>query len=285
MDFSEIRNKVGCGVSVLVSNRNQSSLLRYALKGVLRQTYFEEFTIPLAVQVVICDDRSTDSERQALESLVSDLGPEIKKSGMETEICYNDRDCEGWGKGFALNKAVDEVVKHPVLVFLDGDCYPHNMWLCQHYSRQILGLTRLYYYNPMRMAVDSVAIPKGERNFYIGSRFFIPESNISKAKVAIENDASRDLYLLSDKTLWCSVSSLGPGIARMQGCNFSLMVSYFNQVGGFRTDMGAEGRCDDSVLWHDLATAGIVPRPLTDASVFHFGASGYDEWQRHPCIA
>jgi hypothetical protein len=267
------------GVSIVISQHHQTDLLRYVLLGIAAQV-FRPGLMPDACQIIIADDRSTPEERDAIQVIVDNaVKQHFSNLGIEVVISkYDGPDFEGWAKGAALNKAVREHARHDLLLFLDGDCVPCHSWLQSHYKAQHdHGIH--YYYDPGIPGIAKFHPGLGERSYYIGSRFFILDRHVEKSKILIESGDLRSLYLFTRGiVLWCSVSQSGEGIAKIQGCNFSIFRPWFLEVGGFKEGKEGKKRLDDAVLYNDLFMVGIVPRPNTDAAVYHMGEQYYYDW-------
>lgn len=99
-------------VSVVMPAYNAATTILAAVESVLMQTYQD-------IEIIICDDGSTDDTRQRLQSL----------SDSRVRLLYNDRNC---GPGISRNRAID-VSNGRWLAFLDAD----DQWMPQRLERLV----------------------------------------------------------------------------------------------------------------------------------------------------
>lgn len=102
-------------VSLIISTYNRPEALAKVLAGVARQTHSPS-------QILIADDGSAEPTRNLIEKWKSESGIAVR------HIWHPD---EGFRKTLILNKAI-RAAEGEYIVFLDGDCVPHEKFIADH---------------------------------------------------------------------------------------------------------------------------------------------------------
>ena len=102
-------------LSLIISTYDQPAALAKVLRGVTRQTRRPD-------EVFIADDGSGDETRKTIDDW-------RQETGLQVEHLWHAHD--GFRKIILLNKAVAATTSD-YLVFLDGDCVPHQKFLGDH---------------------------------------------------------------------------------------------------------------------------------------------------------
>lgn len=103
-------------VSVIIPNFNQAAYVRAAIESVLSQTH-------RTLEIVICDDASTDGSVDELRSIISD------HAGHRITLLENERNR---GVSYSRNRAM-QVAQGDFFAFLDAD----DLWLPEKIAAQI----------------------------------------------------------------------------------------------------------------------------------------------------
>ena len=133
-------------ISIIFSTYNSEKWLEKVLWGFGFQS-FKNF------EIVIADDGSTNSTRELIESLGTELGLQIK------HVWQKD---EGFQKSKILNKALTQA-EGDYIIFTDGDCIPKSDFVKIHSDRARQGhfLSGGYFKLPMsisnQIAKDDIA--------------------------------------------------------------------------------------------------------------------------------
>ena len=205
-------------VSLIISTFNSALKLRKVLE------YIQSGSI-LPDEVIISDDGSND---ETLE-LVMEWARKIPIK----HVWHEDK---GFRKCKILNKSLNST-NYEYVIFLDGDCIPHNSFVADHKNL-------------------------AQRGFFIqGRRCFVPEKEVSKF---INNKTSIRKLFLSGKLSGYFKSLRFPKpiikINRSQrgliGCNWSAWLEDLVKVNGFDQDYEGWGIGEDSDICSRLYNLG-----------------------------
>lgn len=113
---STYKNEKKYKVSVVVSARNEEENILNLLDSLEAQTYPKDL-----FELIICDDRSTDSTRDI-------IGNFAKHSSIDINFIMIDENGTAAGKKQALNKIIP-LAKNDILMFTDCDCVVSSKWI------------------------------------------------------------------------------------------------------------------------------------------------------------
>jgi len=225
-------------VSLIVTIYNRIDLLRFILAALERQTY-QDF------EVIIADDGSKPEVVSEIDAIKDTFPFPVKHVWQEDN---------GWQKNTILNKAV-VMAEADYLIFLDGDCIPHPMFIREHMENRMLnqvlsGRRILLTKNISKeLTIDKikhgnfhqkVTLPLLIESFLFGRR--TQYAHLFR----IRNKVVRKIFI-KDK------------IRTILGCNFSMWKADLLRINGFDERYVYPGYGEDTDLDDRLRRIGIYP--------------------------
>lgn len=197
-------------VSLIISFYNKIEWLKLVLAGLERQSE-KDF------EVIIADDGSKEEFVAILKESFSQYSFPIQH-GWHPDV--------GWQKNIILNKAV-VIAQTDYLIFIDGDCIPHQHFIKEHLLHQQKGSVLAGRRVHLSSIITSKLSEKKVRRGYLEKRGFIflhLNKLISKDGEHIENGFYAPLWL---RTL---INKKDKSIV---GSNFSIYKSDLLAINGF----------------------------------------------------
>lgn len=223
-------------LSLIISFYNNTRLLKYIFEALKRQT-FKDF------EVLIADDGSNESAVECIRQLIEEVNFPVKH-------CWHEDN--GWQKNRILNKAI-QASEGSYLVFIDGDCIPHQRFLEDHFSNrrvhQVLSGRRVQLSEVRTKKLTFKQVQLGFLEKKIGLVLLLLDGIMGRTihaenAVRIKKPFLRK-WLIKDKDR---------GIL---GCNFSIFKSDILLVNGFDERYNHPGTGEDTDLDHRLQRIGI----------------------------
>lgn len=229
-------------VSLIISFYNRIDFLKLVLAGIERQS-FTDF------EIIIADDGSKEDVVNEIENISTKVNFPL------IHLWHPDH-------GFRKNKILNQAITHSTssyLIFIDGDCIPHNKFIEEHFTNRQSGVC------------------------YTGRRVNLSEELSSKLFVQNIKDGILEnlLFLLKDGLLGNSVD-VEKGIyfqnhflreffnkkkRGLLGCNFSIHKKDFLSINGFDERYTAPSIGEDSDVQFRLELAGMEVKSLNNIAV------------------
>lgn len=228
----------GMKVSVVVSVYNHFRWLRLILDAMRQQSY-DNF------EVIIADDGSSEENVIKLKEYI--------KSHPEIPIVHCWQEDRGWRKNKALNSAV-RASTGKYLVFIDGDCIPHQDFISDHVrlAREgvVMGGRRVETGKPLSDEIESwETLPKG---YFAKARKTILRS-IFKESIGKTLSQLRRTWRFPFK----GDKAYGIKSQGILGANFGIFRSDFEKVNGFDERYVDPGTGEDCDLDVRLENVGV----------------------------
>lgn len=242
-------------VSVIISFYNKIEVLKLLLAGFDRQS-FEDF------EVIIADDGSKEEVVAEINQL---------KSVYSFELKHEWHPDDGWQKNIILNKAI-EASQGEYLIFVDGDCIPHQHFVKDHYqnreSRVLLTGRRVKLSEKIskQLTADEVGVGKLDRRFF--------------SAVVLDSFFGKTKHIEKGYRLGGLVPQVKPRVnpkREVLGCNFSLHKSDMLGINGFDERYKGPGIGEDIDIDLRFTNGGGEIR------LFKFGAIQYHVY--HPVLS
>jgi len=236
-------------VSVIISVYNHFEWLRLILDALNMQSV-------KGFEIVIADDGSSLEVCGKIRDYI-DSHPDLR-------IIHSWHEDYGWRKNMALNAAVRES-EGEYLIFIDGDCIPHNRFVEDHINLAMRGRV---------VAGRRVDLPK-KMSDRIENTVVLPE-NYSKE---IRNGILKSLFTSFSESFRVlkrlirfpikNGKVFGMKRGGILGCNFSLFRDDFYEVNGFDERYKAPGTGEDTDMDLRLSNAGIYPVKVSRAALMY----------------
>lgn len=223
-------------LSLIISFYNNTRLLKYIFEALKRQT-FKDF------EVVIADDGSNADALECVRQLSKEVAFPVKH-------CWHED--IGWRKNRILNNAI-QASEGSYLVFIDGDCIPHQHFLEDHFTNRQEHLVL----SGRRVQLSEIRTSKLTFE-QIKSGYF--EKNIGLMLLFLDGIRGRAIHtenairVKNPFLRKCLIKNKNRGIL---GCNFSIYKSDILLVNGFDERYNHPGTGEDTDLDHRLQRAGI----------------------------
>lgn len=233
-------------LTLIIAVYNNAGWLRFILAALQRQS-FKSF------EVIIADDGSGPEVTEVIEQFTSAAFPTIK------HIRHED---VGWRKNVVLNKAV-RASSSDYLVFIDGDCVPHKLFLEDHWfergNRVVLCGRRAEMSERWTRQLTLERIANGS----------FESIGISEWYDGLRNHAHRieDGLRFRSQFLRRILHGQHRGLL---GSNFSLHRDDLLAINGFDEEYDGPGCGEDSDIEYRLRIAGVNVKPLRHRAIqFH----------------
>jgi glycosyltransferase involved in cell wall biosynthesis len=225
-------------LSLIISFYNKIELLKLVFASLERQT-FNDF------EVVIADDGSKQEVVDEIQSIINNYHFPIR------HVWHED---DGWQKNKILNKAVVQAMSD-YLVFLDGDCIPHPMFLQEHFENkapnQVISGRRVMLTEKTSKKLDIAKIKSAYLQNWVFVDLLIP-TLFCKFPSHVEN-------MLHVRNKWLRKIFIKDKPRGFWGCNFSLHKSDILKVNGFDERYAYPGTGEDTDLEDRLKRVGVHP--------------------------
>jgi glycosyltransferase involved in cell wall biosynthesis len=228
--------------SVLVAAYEHSDFLRRTLLGLGRQTASD-------FEVVVCDDGSGPEVRKLVDGFQQSLQGRLKHCRQEKA---GFRKCRVLNKGI-LSAATD------YLIFLDGDCIPHNRFIEEHLHMRSPGAylvgrrVQLGYDLTARLSDEDIR--SGELEFFLQT--LLPAALRGELR-----HFEAGLYLPS----WLRWIA-GSKVSLLKGCNFSCWKSDMVRINGFNEDFVTAGGGEDDDVERRFRMLGLQSRSVKHTAI------------------
>ena len=230
--------------SIIISFYNKIEWLKLVLDGLERQSE-KEF------EVLIADDGSHAKVIKKLHAIIPLYSFKIK------HVWHQDM---GWQKNIILNAAV-VTAKSEYLIFIDGDCIPHQHFVAEHLKNQspqtALAGRRVHLSPAVTLVLTSKKIQKG----YLEKRGFVKlywDKIRGNGGVHLENGFYAPTWLRS------FINKKDKGIV---GSNFSLYKSDLLAINGFDERYLAPAVGEDTDVELRLRNNGIRVKSIKHLAI------------------
>lgn len=238
-------------VSLIISFYNNIELLSMVFAALENQTYRD-------FEVIIADDGSTETVGGTIRKMAA-------AASFSVQHCWHED--EGWRKNRILNRAI-RCSKGDYLIFIDGDCIPHRLFIEEHvaYARKghVLTGRRAQLTEQLTKQLTEQKVVSGAFEQYLTLKLIL--ASLFNKKLHAEN-AIRIKHPLLRKLF---IKDKEKGIL---GCNFSLYKNDILKVNGFDERFLHPGTGEDTDIDRRLKRAGITTSSkkhlLTLYHIFH----------------
>ncbi len=230
-------------LSLVVAVYRQPERLRLVLEALKRQTWTD-------AELLVADDGSEEDVRQLLRSLEPELPFPLK------HLWHEDK---GWRKNVMLNRAIREATGG-WMVFIDGDCVPHRLFLQDHAENREEGVFlcgRRAEMSARWTAALNVDRIRGGRFERIGPREWWEGAR--GAAVRIEDGLRFESPLLR-RILHASPRG-------MLGSNFSVAREHLVAINGFDESYDGPGLGEDSDVQLRLELLGLRAKSIRHLAI------------------
>lgn len=231
------KNSATPALSLIISFYNNTRLLKFIFEALKRQT-FQNF------EVLIADDGSNEEAVECVRQLTKEVPFPVKH-------CWHED--KGWRKNRILNRAI-LASEGSYLVFIDGDCIPHQGFLEDHFSnrqeRLVLSGRRVQLSELRTKKLTFEQVKEGFLEKKNGLMLLLLDG--IKGRTIHAENAIRVKNPFLRK---CLIKNKNRGIL---GCNFSIFKSDILLVNGFDERYNHPGTGEDTDLDHRLQRVGIT---------------------------
>ncbi|MDR3652942.1 MAG: glycosyltransferase [Paludibacter sp.] len=224
-------------VSLIISFYNKIDFLRLIFAALEQQSYRD-------FEVIIADDGSRQDIVHEVKRLIVESTFQVK------HVWHEDK---GWRKNIILNKAI-VASEADYLVFIDGDCIPHPLFLEEHFDsrkpNQVVCGRRVTLTEKTSKYVTSLQI----QNRNLHKILFWPllfESFFSGEKTHI-------VHIFRIKNIILRSLLAREKIKGILGCNFSAWKEDLMKVNGFDERFVHPGMGEDTDLDNRLRHNGVL---------------------------
>ena len=241
--------------SLIISFYNNVEYLKFIAAGLERQS-FRDF------EIIIADDGSSKESIEQVEKLSLKLPFPFKHVWQEDKR---------FRKNKILNKAV-QTSSSDYLIFIDGDCVPHYLFIKEHYENKKDGICLTGRRVNLSLKITSLLTETNIRNGYLENRNL---SLVMDGLFGKSYDVEKGFYT-SSRIVRNLLNKKKRGIL---GCNFSLYKSDILKINGFDERYEGPSVGEDSDIQYRLELIGITINSLKYMAVqYHL----YHERQHHP---
>lgn len=225
-------------LSLIISFYNKIELLKLIFASLEMQT-LKDF------EVVIADD---GSRREIVDEI------QLIKNNYRFPIHHVWHEDNGWQKNKILNKAVVQATSD-YLVFLDGDCLPHPMFLQEHFenkaANRVISGRRVMLTEKVSQKLNVSKMHSKYLQFWVFFELLVP-TLFCKFPTHVEN-------MLHVRNKWLRMLFIKDKPRGFWGCNFSLHKSDIVKVNGFDERYTYPGTGEDTDLEDRLKRIGVHP--------------------------
>ena len=241
--------------SLIISFYNNVDFLKLIVAGLERQN-FHNF------EIIIADDGSTEESIAEIEKL------SLKLACPLIHVWQEDKN---FRKNKILNKAV-QASSSDYLIFIDGDCIPHSLFVQEHYDHKQIGTCFTGRRVNLSPKITSRLTEGNIKCGYLETSYF---SLIMDGLFGKSYDVEKGFYT-SNRFIRNILNRKKRGIL---GCNFSLYKSDLLKINGFDERYEGPSIGEDSDIQYRLELIGIKIKSLKYVAVqYHL----YHEWQPRP---
>jgi glycosyltransferase involved in cell wall biosynthesis len=231
-------------LSLIIAVYNRPDALRLLVAALRRQTM-------RGFEVIVADDGSGPD----ITALIDE---ERRRGGLDVQHLRHED--AGWRKNVILNAAVLRS-SAPYLVFTDGDCIPHRLFLADHWTARVPGTV-----------LCGRRVDTSERWTQALTVARVEDGSFERARAAEWRDgaARRASHLENALRLWRPLARLmHRGNGTLLGCNFSIHRADLEAVNGFDERYDGPGFGEDSDLEFRLRLNGVRFVPLHHRAVLY----------------
>lgn len=241
--------------SLIISFYNNVEYLKLIVAGLERQS-FRDF------EIIIADDGSNQESVDKVEQLSLKLSFPFKHVWQEDKR---------FRKNKILNKAV-QAASSDYLIFIDGDCVPHSLFIKEHYEHKQQGTCYTGRRVNLSPKITSLLSEENIRNGYLENRTF---ALVIDGLFGKSYDVEKGFYT-NNRIIRNILNKKKRGIL---GCNFSLYKSDLLKINGFDERYESPSVGEDSDIQYRLELIGIKINSLKYMAVqYHL----YHKRQHHP---
>jgi glycosyltransferase involved in cell wall biosynthesis len=241
--------------SLIISFYNNVEYLKLIAAGLERQS-FRDF------EIIIADDGSNQESINEIEKLSSKLPFPLKHVWQEDKR---------FRKNKILNKAVS-AASSDYLVFIDGDCVPHSLFIKEHYEHKKEGTCFTGRRVNLSPKITSLLTEANIKNGYLENRTI---ALVMDGLFGKSFDVEKGIYT-SNPIVRNLLNMKKRGIL---GCNFSLYKNALLKINGFDERYENPSVGEDSDIQYRLELIGIKIKSLKYMAIqYHL----YHERQHHP---
>lgn len=229
--------------TLIIAFYNKVRFLELVLGGLSRQT-FKDF------EVLIADDGSTDANVSLVKNLLSKYSFPIR------HLWQTD---DGFRKNIMLNKCILEA-QSDVMVFIDGDCIPHQHFIEEHLNSTRDGLCSTGRRVNLSQVMSDKLTPELVANGYL------EKSNMAMMLLNIKgqgNHAGQGLYFKNNLIR----AFINKKIRGVLGSNFSVTKNDLMAVNGFDERYVHPSVGEDTDIEYRLRLNGIKVASLINVAV------------------
>jgi glycosyltransferase involved in cell wall biosynthesis len=241
--------------TLIISFYNNIDYLKFIAAGLERQS-FRDF------EIIIADDGSGTESIGEVEKLSLKLPFPLKHVWQEDKR---------FRKNKILNKAV-QAASSDYLIFIDGDCVPHSLFIKEHYEHKKEGTCFTGRRVNLSPKITSLLTESNIKDGYLENRNF---SLVMDGLFGKSYDVEKGFYT-SSPTIRNILNRKKRGIL---GCNFSLCKSDLLKINGFDERYEGPSIGEDSDIQYRLELIGININSLKYMAIqYHL----YHKRQHHP---
>ncbi|MCX6165969.1 MAG: glycosyltransferase [Ignavibacteriae bacterium] len=235
--------------TLIISVYKKIDELEIILSSLQKQSFTKEY------EILIADDGSGEEMRKFIEQSKKTYGLDLK------HITHKDI---GFRKSKILNEAIKNA-KSDYLIFIDGDCIPHNHFIEAHIKNKrpnaVLSGRRVMLGKKISEGV--IKSYKKHKSFEITfSRLLMDSIRSKNASIHIEEA----LYIENEQAR----NLINAKKTNLLGCNFSIPKCLIEKVNGFDEDYTGPGIGEDTDLEYRLRQISANFKSLRNlAIVYH----------------